>query len=262
MRKITVNQKAIYIVESHNQVLEAWESLHGLNVFSLDFHTDTRQAFYNYSYWRADSEVKSGLYRNLQERAEKLTDQKINQYLEKQMTINQINNNLKHDEHLDFAIRSNMIDTAFVLSKNSNETSSNSNVYIVDSQEQYNKQRIIEFSPSCIPGCSKTIHDEECRIRRADSSIEDFFLVDAIGRAKSFKSSFFDNYILDIDCDYFNTEKSLYPENLEVFKRLIRNAELITIALEPECVKICRHEGCQLVSEDILTRLISILETI
>lgn len=262
MRKLTVNQKSVYIVESHNQVLEAWESCPHQNVFSLDFHTDTREAFHNYSYWRADSEVKSGKYQNLEERKKELTDQKISQYLEKKISIKGVNDNLKHDEHMDFAVRTEMIETAFILSTNRNVTSSNPNVHIVCGSDKYRGQRIIEYSPSCIPACPKETHDQECRILRADSCLEDSFLEDALTRAESFKDSFFNNYILDLDCDYFNTEKSLYPEKMEIFRRLILNASLITIALEPACVKICRHEDCSLISDDILARLISIFESI
>ncbi|OQY32126.1 MAG: hypothetical protein B6241_11875 [Spirochaetaceae bacterium 4572_59] len=178
------------------------------------------------------------------------------------MTINQINNNLRHDEHLDFAVRSNIIDTAFVLSTNRNESSSNPNVHIVCGSDEYRGQRIIEYSPSCIPACPKETHDQECLKMRADSCLEDSFLEAAVAAAESVQGSFFDHYILDIDCDYFNTEKSLYPESLEAFKKLIRNAELISIALEPECVKICRHEGCQLTSREISERLLSIIESI
>jgi len=260
MNKVTVNKKNIYIVNSHNQVLEAWKSGNRLNVFSLDYHTDTRRAFQNYSYWRADSEVKSGLCDNHGLRMKELAEQKISQYLENLITIEQVNDNLKHDEHLDFAVRTEMIDTVFILSSNSNASSSNPNVHIADGQDAYNNHRIIEFSPPCIPGCRKAAHDEECRTMRADYSIEDVVLDDAVSRAESFRAGFFDNYILDIDCDYFNTERSLNPERCETFKKLIRESEFITIALEPECVKICRHEGCRLISEVILAGLISKIE--
>lgn len=262
MRSINVAGKEIFIVQSHNQVLEAWEASPGLNVFSLDYHTDTKAAFHNYSYWRADSEMKSGRCGNHEERLHELTEEKVSQYLHGQININQVNDNLKHDEHLDFAVRTDMVNIVFVLTTNKNTSSSNPNVHIAEGSEAYGNQRIIEFSPLCVPGCSKKTHDNECLGLRADSSIEDSFLLDAISHAESFKSSFFENYILDIDCDYFNTEKSLHPENFEVFKKMIRNSRMITIALEPECVKICRHEGSGLTSEIILNRLLSLIEEI
>ena len=260
METLTINHRNIYIVQSHNQVLEAWEKDKGLNVFTLDYHTDTREAFHSYSYWRADSEIKSGKKYDHELRKEELTDQKINQYLENRITIDQINDNLKHDEHLDFAVRTDMIDRAFILAKNSNSTSSNPNVHIAEGNEIYRDQRLIEYSPPCIPGCSETVHDEECRTLRADSSLENIFLDEALRKAEIYYPSFFDNYILDLDCDYFNTEKSLYPEEIGTFHKLVRESDFITIALEPECVKICRHDGCNMDSEMILARLIEIIK--
>src|SRR5690606_8593496 len=40
-------------------------------------------------------------------------------------------------------------------------------------------------------------------------------------------------YILDIDLDYFNTQRSTRPEKSSFFRDLARGASLITIATEP-----------------------------
>jgi hypothetical protein len=177
-----------------------------------------------------------------------------------EIDIHQINDNLQHDEHLDFSVRTDIVDKVFVLAKNRNLKSSNPNVHILDGMTQYDDQRIIEFSPPCLPDCRKEKHNEECRILRAESSIEDSFLEDAVLKAESIAPFFFSHYILDVDCDYFNTEESLYPQEYEVFKRLVRNSDFITIALEPECVKICRHDDSRLDSDVILNRLVSLIE--
>jgi len=256
-----VNNKEVYVYGSHNRVLEAWVVGDRQNVFSLDYHTDTRQAFESYSYWRADSEVKAGSSTNHEFRKKELTDLKIRQYLESQVTLAQVNDNLKHDEHLDFAVRTGLIKKAFILSTSRNEKSSNPCVHLACGQEEYEDQPLIEFSPLCIPGCTKMNHDRDCFTLRADCSIEDLFLNPAVRQAKRFDSSFFNNYILDIDCDYFNTEKSLYPDEIGTFQNLIRNSDFVTIALEPECVKICRQDGSKLNSDIILSRLLSIIET-
>ena len=260
MQKRTVNNKDLYIVSSHNQVLEAWEVAPGLNVFSLDYHTDTRDAFQNYSYWRADSEAKAGKCGNQDTRTDELKGEKIRQYLDGRISMDQINDNLRHDEHIDFAVRTNLINLAFILSTNRNETSSNPNVFIDDSDATYQNQRIIEYSPSCVPDCRNGMHEGACMTLRADSVIEDFFLTEAVSRAGFFNSDFFEHYILDIDCDYFNTDQSLFPGRMDVFLRLIREASFLTIALEPECVKICRHDDCGLTCDTILQRLIEIIE--
>jgi integrase len=44
--------------------------------------------------------------------------------------------------------------------------------------------------------------------------------------------AFSDNFILDIDLDYFNTAKSITPDHRSVFYDLIRRCIGITIAME------------------------------
>ncbi len=43
-------------------------------------------------------------------------------------------------------------------------------------------------------------------------------------------------YILDVDLDFFHTRRSLTPKDPGTFYRLVRNAVLITIATEEECL--------------------------
>ncbi len=258
-KRMGTGGKTVCVFRSHNQVLEAWEKSPGLNVFSLDFHTDTKGAFGNYSYWRTDSEVKAGRCKNPELRIKELVNEKITAYLEGRTTIQSLNDNLRHDEHIDFAVRTDMIGMAFILATNRNDSSSNPHVFMADSTEEYKGQRIIEYSPPCVPGCRKSVHDDECIRLRADCVIEDDFLADAVSKAESFDPSFFKNYILDMDCDYFNTEKSLKPRNLQVFRKLIREASLITIALEAECVKICRLDDGSMDSDRILDALTALI---
>lgn len=259
MKMVKSAGKEIYIVQSHNQVLEAWEKSPGLNVFTLDFHTDTKRAFSNYSFWRADSEFKAGRCSNTDKRVQELCEEKISDYLKKKLSIKQINDNLKHDEHLDFAVSTELVDMVFVLATSRNSTSSNPNVYIINNDSSFGNQKILQYSPLCVPECTRTIHDSHCNRLRADSSIENSFLEDAVAEAKKYNAAFFDNYILDIDCDYFNTDRSLYPGKIDVFKSLIKESRFITIALEPECVKICRQKGHGVSSDIIVERLLSII---
>ncbi len=259
MQTVSINNKDIYIVKSHNQVLEAWEPGEKQNLFSLDFHTDTRNAFYNYAYWRAHSEVNAGKVPDHKVRKNELMEEKIRLYRNNRMTLEQVNDNLKHDEHLDFAVRTEMIDTAFILANNTNKTSSNPNVHIVNSKEEYDNHRLIEYSLSSADSVET---GDQGREQMAHRAIESEVLEEAFSVAESYRETFFDRFILDIDCDYFNTEQSLYPENRESFEKLIRDSEFITIALEPECVDICRYEGHDLDSRKILKRLLAIIEQV
>ena len=259
MQTVSINNKDIYIVKSHNQVLEAWEPGEKQNLFSLDFHTDTRSAFHNYAYWRAHSEVKAGKVSDHTVRKNELINEKIRMYRDNRMSLNQVNDNLKHDEHLDFAVRTEIIDTAFILASSTNQSSSNPNVHIVNSSGEYDNHRLIEFSSSLVVSSdSQKVYPEQMAHRAIESEV----LEEAFSVAESCKESFFDKFILDIDCDYFNTEKSLYPDNKESFEKLVRDSEFITIALEPECVDICCFEGQHLDSRKILKRLLSIIEQV
>lgn len=258
MKKMCLNGKEIYIVRSHNQVLEAWNLYIKPNVFSIDFHTDTKIAFKNYAYWRAYSEVKNKKCSSLPKREISLRNEKITQFLEKKISLNHINDNLKHDEHIDFAVKTDIVNKVFILAKNSNITSSNSNVYLANRDKSYNNQAIIEYSYNF---STSDISDITKKKYSSDNSIEAYVLMDAIRKAEIIEKDFFDNYILDIDCDYFNSEESLKPKNIDVFIRLLKNAKCITIALEPECVKICRLKDSKLTSDVILDNLIKIIKS-
>ena len=131
---------------------------------------------------------------------------------------------------------------------------------IVGGEEEYRGESLIEYSPECTPCCNLDEHGDPCTGRLADLSIESPFLEEAVLQAEHLKQGFFESYILDIDCDYFNTRRSLSPRQDGVFKKLVRESEFITVALEPECVKICRRPGEEdLVSGRILEELISLI---
>ncbi len=247
-------------MRSHNQVLEAWNRGARQNVFSLDYHTDTKKAFLDYAYWRADSEFKAGKVNNPIRRTNDLMEEKIHQFLNDAIDLDQVNDNLRHDEHLDFAVRTDLIEKAFVVAKNSNPASSNPNVYIFDGPGQYDDHRLIEYNTPLFD-CSGSQTPQECRMAMADSAIEAEVLSHAVSSAQMLAPDFFENYILDIDCDYFNTEKSLTPGDNGTFRQLVRESEFITIALEPECVGICLLEGNDLDSDSILESLLTLIES-
>lgn len=242
MEHLRIQNKDIYIVQSHHQVLEAWEKIPMCNVFTLDYHTDTKEAFSTYAYWRADSEVKAGKCSNLEARRDELIQEKLQGYREKRISIGSINANLRHDEHIDFSVRTGICEKVFVLACNRNEGSSNPRVYQVHGESGYTGQPIMEYAP------------------RGETGLSDGILTEAMTEAKALDTGFFQRYILDMDCDYFNSSRSLCPESREVFKQLVSQAEMITLAREPECVKICREEGSDLTAEEIQERLVEMIK--
>ncbi len=188
--------------------------------------------------------MKKGLFYHNGKSNKDLQRQKIRKYMDYDITLEQVNDNLRHDEHLDFAVQTDMINSAFILARNENPSSSNPNVHIAGGNREYGDQRLIEYRAASDPSLA----------------LETEHLGAALRKAEDYKPAFFDQFILDIDCDYFNTEESLYPGDTGAFDRLVRQSGIITIALEPECVKICRTKGSSLTSEMILERLLCLIE--
>ncbi|MBN2625528.1 MAG: UPF0489 family protein [Spirochaetales bacterium] len=244
MEHLKIGDKDVYIVKSHNRVLEAWERIPPCNVFTLDYHTDTKKAFSTYAYWRADSEKKAGKCESRLERKKELVQEKLRGYLNNRLSIRTINDNLRHDEHIDFSVRTGIADRVFVLSHNRNEGSANPRVYQYHGDSDYEGEPIVEYPLESEPG------------------LTDRILSDAVEEARNLEEGFFDRYILDLDCDFFTTGESLESEFSEVFGELVSQAEMITIAKEPECVKICREEGSGLTGEIIKDRLLEMIEDI
>jgi hypothetical protein len=61
-------------------------------------------------------------------------------------------------------------------------------------------------------------------------------------------------YVLDIDLDFFHSEKAIEPDVLATFYRLVHNAVAVTIATEPGYVLDCRNEGSEVTGASLLER--------
>jgi len=221
-------KQIIYIVEKHHQILEAWEKYKGCDVITLDSHKDTKNCFNNY------------LGKNPQVTSEEL----INSYIDGNMNILDIIKNLKHDEHIDFATRSKMIDKVFTITYDLSNKNENPNTFHKENigapQNVYNNEPIIQYNNN---NYLNTIYDYENNnypeedkytyIRKHALSNE--VLIDAINSFKAIDSNCLDNYILDIDLDYICTIYA-FDTDLTIFKNLISNAKGITIAKESNCV--------------------------
>jgi hypothetical protein len=110
------------------------------------------------------------------------------------------------------------------------------------------------------------ITEEETR-RHRDLAIESEYLdakldvANEMCRSVDQTSIWERKYILDIDLDYFTTEKSIAPNDARTFHKLIRNAEAITVALEPTYVLAERINGETITSEFLLSRFLEHLRS-
>lgn len=214
MEYLEINKKKLYIVENHHEVLEAWEIYknQNLNVITLDTHTDTKLCFENYCY---HNNTTSNIL--------------INNYNNNSIEIKNIISKLKNDEHIDFAVRSGIVNKVFVISYNTSNNMSNTNIFS-EEPTNYNNQPIIEYNNFT------TLTYEDSYIHSRTIALTPKVLNDAINYFSSLDKNYANKYILDIDLDYICTMYA-FDEDLSEFKSLIKNAEIITIAKEPYFVK-------------------------
>ena len=258
-------RKQVIIVENHHEVLDAWSKENKQNVITLDYHTDSHPAFLNFSYHRAIAQLKETDPQFLS-----LKKQIIAGAFSPYMTtrdISQVITQLKHDEHIDFATTTGIINKSFCLAKcDGNNAFINNNIFNIDTNSSaYEDQKIIEYTPTCTPTCTRAPHNDYCIIDIARDSVSNAVLTDAIDKFNKIEPNLLSQYILDIDCDYFTSAASLWdiksPE-LKVLKEIIEGATIITIAKESRCVEACRIENDNITSEEICGWLNDLINSI
>lgn len=254
--RISKSGQKIYIVEKHHEVLEAWEKYQGYNIITLDTHKDTQLCFTG---------------KNLDR------EQGINDYKNSNKSIAQIIENLKNDEHIDFATRSGMISKVFTIthdvSSNKNENPNTCNKDGIE-QNGYKEEPIIQYKN--VDYVNNNYPTEGTYTYTRIHALSDDFLSNAISFFKGIDSNCLDQYILDIDLDYICTMYA-FDTDLTVLKSLIKNAAAITIAKETHCVKTVnenfkaeledrtnnsRYLKERITSEKILTRMLEVIDEV
>lgn len=259
IRNFVVNRKNIFMVENHNEVVEFWFSESKKMdkkpaLLTFDYHTDTHLAFLRYNYNRLNGAEHSILVNE----ANKMT--RGNFTLDNMQEFVKL---LRNDEHIDFAIRAGIISHAYVISYNLGTCTIKSEemkqwekenldiIKIITGQQtpkpnSYNyimpKNSIIELGKEHFNNMN--IYEQK---KEMDLSIDDKNLEYRISDIKVINQSIFgkdydftENFILDIDLDYFNTLESIKPKNFSVFYDLIRKAQVITIAKESFFIHECK----------------------
>lgn len=254
---ISKSGQKIYIVERHHEVLEAWEKYQGYKVITLDSHTDTKVCF---------------IGKNLNR------EQGINDYKNSNKSIAQIIENLKNDEHIDFATSSGMISKVFTIthdvSSNKNENPNTCNKDGIE-QNGYKEEPIIQYKN--VDYVNNNYPTEGTYTYTRIHALSYDFLSNAISFFERIDPNCLDQYILDIDLDYICTMYA-FDTDLTVLKSLIKNADAITIAKESNCVKLesnsfkgeledetiekSKYLKEKLKSEDILKRILEIIDEV
>ncbi|MGL5152668.1 MAG: hypothetical protein ACRC7N_19105, partial [Clostridium sp.] len=173
--------------------------------------------------------------------------------------------NLRNDEHIRTALETDIISKAFIVSYNNtfDFPQSHEEKKRVDNYQQIMLNRIMginspeedikrpftyDESDIYIPAITSDRLDLSL-MESFDHAIETDFLKEKFeifnhmcSREISSDCTINDKYILDIDLDYFHTIKSIKPNNIEFFYNLIKNAEIITIAVESVYVDLLKEE--------------------
>ncbi len=219
--------KNMKVVKSHHQVLSIWAEYRRRReraplLITLDHHTDTSLPFRNYL-------------------KEKFPEDKKLQDAERQKLLKQISYTdvdsvsmaqtlLSHDEHILTALSSDILSAAFVVAQNAMDTG----------LQIYREHKV----------CCYTVarSGTQASISECDRVLESDFLHSAVLHFNRVRQQngevdlLSQDYILDVDLDYFNTLRGVTPENPTFYQELFKNAGLITVAAESEHVLLCARE--------------------
>lgn len=235
---IIINEKPIYICDKHHHVLKFWHSKRSENLYLLTFdhHTDLHRAY--------QGELNRLPYKTKNQDDWDLEQRKLLETLVEN-DFNDIDV-LHHDEHIDAAVLLNIFEKILVYSYDS-YCNRPKRVYCIDDKE-YENQKVIN---------NYNFHDN-------DDVIESETLISNFSKFKLCNldiDSWIDNFILDIDLDFFKTKKSINPENVDFFKYLISKCKAITIAKEPVFVNYLKQDE-DLDSEYLLENLLNLIKTV
>lgn len=221
----------VFIFERHSDAIIPWAELRRnrplpARLVTFDSHTDTMLPFLRRAF--RDAQVSGQLDPDARD---SIPARMAQMDFNNPESILNAAHHLWHDEHIQAAQNSGILGDAFILTYDSPPNS-----------EDQKSPLLHYLNDSCLRGCEKKPHDEDCRIKFADFAIEDNHLV-PIFQHHPKASLVLDRespLILDIDLDYFLTVRSLAPSRHTFFSSIAERADIITIATEPRYVEDCR----------------------
>lgn len=250
----SVNGKPIAVFEDHHYALIPWRRWHDsfgkIRLITIDHHCDTQEAF------QSASCNDRGIDRRKQAAFRAAIDPRDEQ------TIEQAVSNLRNDEHIDAAIRSGILDAAFIVhEQNARAVRSVEDTAFWDKAATLTGvEKILYVRDAPRPELPMTYAMPDHRMVAIDPTyylreddqvypwpdlvIESEHLEDRLATFEQIlrsacEASLEENpYVLDVDMDAFRTYRALQPQDPTTFHRLIRGAVGITIARERVCCKM------------------------
>ena len=250
-----IKDKDIFIFKDHHFALYPWLNLRcklnkPLNLLSLDHHTDIHEPFLNKCFINNEyDKILAKKYIN-------------NIDINNESSLDIVIDKLRNDEHIKTAIDANIINTAFIISYDNHvdkpisyeedkQVKNWKDIHFYDLMGKVHPLKNISrpytypYDKIYIPKAKmsdRIVSDVELY----DMALEDEFLKDKLKVFSEMSpkqidlNGFKDDYILDIDLDYFHTIKSIDPKESTLIKKIMNDARIITIAQEPICVDIVK----------------------
>lgn len=290
IRRTIVGKKVVSFRSHHHAIIPWYECRQQLDqaprLLSIDYHTDSHLPFLRHCV--QEGRAICGGYEPSLELTDEIRRKRIGDiFLSDPNSIDAAVGDLWHDEHIQTALQSDIIDVAFIIAERlQNELLSDQQIEINEKhrvsrgafeENDFNAGTVAFTVPSkaeppftyTIPKSRLVIlednttylNDEEYRAWRDDviesrSLKERFDLIDTICSTTQIDGFFERPFILDIDLDAFNTRQSISPRDCTVFYDLVRHCEMITIAQEPECVESCQITGENLTADWLESELL------
>ncbi|WP_321942718.1 peptide arginase family protein [Burkholderia cenocepacia] len=252
-----IGGKNIFVVESHHHVLRGWAEVRRSQpsspppaLLTLDHHTDLEEPFDDHRFYATHQRMTD---QNAAAKKALLPGMIAAIDWNIEATVEAAIDKLKHDEHIRTAVQAGILSRAFVVNLESE--------YIAD-EEVYGVRADYDEI-----GCTRPNTDPLIEKERIDRVLESMYLdhvlasLDSMAQGGGAPAVTAQPYILDIDLDYFHSEKAIEPDDPETFYRLAQNALAITIATEPGCVKALRWPGSKITGKTLLARMEQHLRT-
>jgi hypothetical protein len=281
--KKLLRDKPIYVVPYHNYVICAWAEIRReldrpSLLLSLDHHTDTHPAFVRLASSQFPMFDDSGAWHEVATSFVNEID------FRNEASVEQAAHRLRNDEHIYAACEADIIRGGFIiqyhdfsgtpsLEEHAYNRSYNGMAWLFEVPRPVRPFRyalpykgIFVVGAECAVGCGRQPHTDDCRRDHADQAIEAPYLETKLSVIREMSPALdviallSEEYILDIDLDYFATAASIEPKQPETFYRFVRNAKAVTIATEPEFVEHCRLEDELITADTLLPRLMSHIE--
>lgn len=152
---------------------------------------------------------------------------------------------LHHDEHFDWALRSHTVSRALICA-----FSPQNGAYPCEDL------KVCNFS--AVRDVNDLFRDPDLYRPALEKVLTEEILAPVLGDFPADEVP----YILDVDCDFFLTEKMLLSVENLFFARLVRSACLITLCRESDWIRLLRFPGERLSGEYIAQKLVQCFERI